>query len=242
MQNPRWKDWLAQAERDWARCLCIRVFSPKLVSSVKSRSKNVTDLLHKHYKKLILHKSNKVQKTYFYLVLIFSTMSLFSCDKPKEISPEKFQTLIRKSSDLHVVTYLGIEKEKAILKVSTRSSIDSEKWKDEYFYARETPDLYFWIDENIYGITVPNFNKLYSYLLSLENKEFQFGEWTILTRDQLRAKEKNKEIRITIKRYTYFTFSLDGSKIAYGSLSIKFNPARDVRYKELWRELMNHIR
>ncbi|WP_155118797.1 hypothetical protein [Leptospira santarosai] len=202
----------------------------------------MTDLLHKHYKKLILHKSNKVQKTYFYLVLIFSTMSLFSCDKPKEISPEKFQTLIRKSSDLHVVTYLGIEKEKAILKVSTRSSIDSEKWKDEYFYARETPDLYFWIDENIYGITVPNFNKLYSYLLSLENKEFQFGEWTILTRDQLRAKEKNKEIRITIKRYTYFTFSLDGSKIAYGSLSIKFNPARDVRYKELWRELMNHIR
>ncbi|MDI7217859.1 hypothetical protein [Leptospira santarosai] len=202
----------------------------------------MTDLLHKYYKKLILHKSNKVQKTYFYLVLIFSTMSLFSCDKPKEISPEKFQTLIRKSSDLHVVTYLGIEKEKAILKVSTRSSIDSEKWKDEYFYARETPDLYFWIDENIYGITVPNFNKLYSYLLSLENKEFQFGEWTILTRDQLRAKEKNKEIRITIKRYTYFTFSLDGSKIAYGSLSIKFNPARDVRYKELWRELMNHIR
>ncbi|EMF92217.1 hypothetical protein LEP1GSC005_0374 [Leptospira santarosai str. ST188] len=199
-------------------------------------------MLHKYYKKLILHKSNKVQKTYFYLVLIFSTMSLFSCDKPKEISPEKFQTLIRKSSDLHVVTYLGIEKEKAILKVSTRSSIDSEKWKDEYFYARETPDLYFWIDENIYGITVPNFNKLYSYLLSLENKEFQFGEWTILTRDQLRAKEKNKEIRITIKRYTYFTFSLDGSKIAYGSLSIKFNPARDVRYKELWRELMNHIR
>ncbi|MDI7185757.1 hypothetical protein QMM42_05935 [Leptospira santarosai] len=202
----------------------------------------MTDLLHKHYKKLILHKSNKVQKTYFYLVLIFSTMSLFSCDKPKEISPEKFQTLIRKSSDLHVVTYLGIEKEKAILKVSTRSSIDSKKWKDEYFYARETPDLYFWIDENIYGITVPNFNKLYSYLLSLENKEFQFGEWTILTRDQLRTKEKNKEIRITIKRYTYFTFSLDGSKIAYGSLSIKFNPARDVRYKELWRELMNHIR
>ncbi|MDI7173505.1 hypothetical protein [Leptospira santarosai] len=202
----------------------------------------MTDLLHKHYKKLILHKSNKVQKTYFYLVLIFSTMSLFSCDKPKEISPEKFQTLIQKSSDLHVVTYLGIEKEKAILKVSTRSSIDSEKWKDEYFYARETPDLYFWIDENIYGITVPNFNKLYSYLLSLENKEFQFGEWTILTRDQLRAKEKNKEIRITIKRYTYFTFSLDGSKIAYRSLSIKFNPARDVRYKELWRELMNHIR
>ncbi|EMJ46812.1 hypothetical protein LEP1GSC171_0359 [Leptospira santarosai str. HAI1380] len=199
-------------------------------------------MLHKYYKKLILHKSNKVQKTYFYLVLIFSTMSLFSCDKPKEISPEKFQTLIQKSSDLHVVTYLGIEKEKAILKVSTRSSIDSEKWKDEYFYARETPDLYFWIDENIYGITVPNFNKLYSYLLSLENKEFQFGEWTILTRDQLRAKEKNKEIRITIKRYTYFTFSLDGSKIAYGSLSIKFNPARDVRYKELWRELMNHIR
>ncbi|WP_155717184.1 hypothetical protein [Leptospira santarosai] len=202
----------------------------------------MTDLLHKYYKKLILHKSNKVQKTYFYLVLIFSTMSLFSCDKPKEISPEKFQTLIQKSSDLHVVTYLGIEKEKTILKVSTRSSIDSEKWKDEYFYVRETPDLYFWIDENIYGITVPNFNKLYSYLLSLENKEFQFGEWTILTRDQLRAKEKNKEIRITIKRYTYFTFSLDGSKIAYGSLSIKFNPARDVRYKELWRELMNHIR
>ncbi|WP_085986019.1 hypothetical protein [Leptospira santarosai] len=202
----------------------------------------MTDLLHKYYKKLILHKSNKVQKTYFYLVLIFSTMSLFSCDKPKEISPEKFQTLIQKSSDLHVVTYLGIEKEKAILKVSTRSSIDSEKWKDEYFYARETPDLYFWIDENIYGITVPNFNKLYSYLLSLENKEFQFGEWTILTRDQLRAKEKNKEIRITIKRYTYFAFSLDGSKIVYGSLSIKFNPARDVGYKKLWRELMNHIR
>ncbi|EKR90424.1 hypothetical protein LEP1GSC163_1739 [Leptospira santarosai str. CBC379] len=199
-------------------------------------------MLHKYYKKLILHKSNKVQKTYFYLVLIFSTMSLFSCDKPKEISPEKFQTLIQKSSDLHVVTYLGIEKEKAILKVSTRSSIDSEKWKDEYFYARETPDLYFWIDENIYGITVPNFNKLYSYLLSLENKEFQFGEWTILTRDQLRAKEKNKEIRITIKRYTYFAFSLDGSKIVYGSLSIKFNPARDVGYKKLWRELMNHIR
>lgn len=159
----------------------------------------MTDLLHKYYKKLILHKSNKVQKTYFYLVLIFSTMSLFSCDKPKEISPEKFQTLIQKSSDLHVVTYLGIEKEKAILKVSTRSSIDSEKWKDEYFYARETPDLYFWIDENIYGITVPNFNKLYSYLLSLENKEFQFGEWTILTRDQLRAKEKTRKFALQLK-------------------------------------------
>ncbi|WP_032924453.1 hypothetical protein [Leptospira santarosai] len=203
----------------------------------------MTDLLHKHYKKLILHKSNKVQKTYFYLVLIFSTMSLFSCDKPKEISPEKFQTLIRKSSDLHVVTYLGIEKEKAILKVSTRSSIDSEKWKDEYFYARETPDLYFWIDENIYGITVPNFNKLYSYLLSLENKEFQFGEWTILTRDQLRTKEEKKNIQITDKdKFTTFNFQLNSSKVRYSSLNIKLDPARDVGYKKLWRELMNHIR
>ncbi|APH42701.1 Uncharacterized protein A9P81_3151 [Leptospira interrogans serovar Copenhageni/Icterohaemorrhagiae] len=117
-------------------------------------------------------------------------MLLFNCDKPKEISSEKFQTLIQKSSDLHVVTYLGIDEEKAILKVSTRSSIDSKQCKDEYFYARRTPDLYLWIDENIYEITVSNFNKLYSYILSLDNKEFQFGEWIILTKDQLRTKEE----------------------------------------------------
>lgn len=166
-------------------------------------------------------------------------MSLFSCDKPKEISPEKFQTLIQKSSDLHVVTYLGIEKEKAILKVSTRSSIDSEKWKDEYFYVRKTPDLYFWIDENIYGITVPNFNKLYSYLLSLENKEFQFGEWTILTRDdsgkKLEVATGKKTIRITVDGRTRFIFYLRSDGITSFSLNIKQAPnvKESLKYKKI---------
>lgn len=110
----------------------LLVFSPKLVLSIRNGNKNVTDLIHKHHKKLILHESNKIQKAYFSLVIIFSTVLLFNCDKPKEISSEKFQTLIQKSSDLHVVTYLGIDEEKAILKVSTRSSIDSKQWKNEY--------------------------------------------------------------------------------------------------------------
>ncbi len=219
------------------------VFLPKLVLSIRNRNKNVTDLIHKHYKKLILHESNKIQKAYFSLVIIFSTVLLFNCDKPKEISSEKFQTLIQKSSDLHVVTYLGIDEEKAILKVSTRSSIDSKQWKDEYFYARRTPDLYLWIDENIYEITVSNFNKLYSYILSLDNKEFQFGEWIILTKDQLRTKEEKKNIQIIYKdKFTIFNFQLDNSKVLYTSLSIKFDSARDVQYKKLWRELINHIR
>lgn len=151
--------------------------------------------------------------------------------------------MIQKSSDLHVVTYLGIDEEKAILKVSTRSSIDSKQWKDEYFYARRTPDLYLWIDENIYEITVSNFNKLYSYILSLDNKEFQFGEWIILTKDQLRTKEEKKNIQIIYKdKFTTFNFQLDNSKVLYTSLSIKFDSARDVQYKKLWRELINHIR
>ncbi len=199
-------------------------------------------LIQKHFKKLILHGSSKIQKIFFYLVLTFSTMIFFNCDKPKEISAEEFQTLVRKSSDLHVVTYLGMEEEKAILKVSTRPSIDSKKWKDEYFYARKTPDLDLWIDENIYGITTSNFTKLYSYILSLDNKEFQFGKWTILTRDHLKNKEENKEIRITVKRYTYFIFQISGSKIQYGSLSMKRDPQDGIGYKKLWRELVSHIR
>ncbi|EKT88761.2 hypothetical protein LSS_00375 [Leptospira santarosai serovar Shermani str. LT 821] len=207
----------------------------------------MTDLLHKHYKKLILHKSNKVQKTYFYLVLIFSTMSLFSCDKPKEISPEKFQTLIRKSSDLHVVTYLGIEKEKAILKVSTRSSIDSEKWKDEYFYVRKTPDLYFWIDENLYKITVPNFTKIYNFLLRQPNQQFKFEQWTILTRDdsgkKLEVATGKKTIRITVDGRTRFIFDLRSNGITSFSLNIKHAPnvKESLKYKKLWLQLLNHI-
>ncbi|WP_172616490.1 hypothetical protein [Leptospira weilii] len=215
----------------------------KLVLSIRNRNKNVAGLglIQKHYKKLVLYESNKIQKIYFYLVLTFSTMIFFNCDKPKEISPDEFQTLIRKSSDLHVVTYLGIEEEKAILKVSTRPSIDSKKWKDEYFYARKTPGLDLWIDENIYGITTSNFTKLYSYILSLDNKEFQFGKWTILTRDHLKDKVENKGIRITVKRYTYFIFEMSGPKIRYYSLSMKRDPHDGIQYKKLWRELVSHI-
>nr|WP_198288171.1 hypothetical protein [Leptospira weilii] len=216
----------------------------KLVLSIRNRNKNVAGLglIQKHYKKLVLYESNKIQKIYFYLVLTFSTMIFFNCDKPKEISPDEFQTLIRKSSDLHVVTYLGIEEEKAILKVSTRPSIDSKKWKDEYFYARKTPDLDLWIDENIYGITTSNFTKLYSYILSLDHKEFQFGKWTILTRDHLRTKEEKINIEIIYKdKFTAFNFQLYNSKVGYAAMSMVFDPSRDVEYKKLWRELVSHI-
>ncbi|UOG48468.1 hypothetical protein [Leptospira noguchii] len=51
-------------------------------------------------------------------------MFLFRCEEPKEISEESFRNWIREKSELHelnksrTIEYLGVENEKAVLKVT----------------------------------------------------------------------------------------------------------------------------
>ncbi|EMI65862.1 hypothetical protein LEP1GSC072_1238 [Leptospira noguchii str. Bonito] len=65
-------------------------------------------------------------------------MFLFRCEEPKEISEESFQNWIREKSELHElnksrsIEYLGIENEKAVLKVSSLSPDNSKKRKEEF--------------------------------------------------------------------------------------------------------------
>ncbi|EMN14696.1 hypothetical protein [Leptospira borgpetersenii] len=117
-------------------------------------------------------------KNLFLNFALFSlSMFFFRCDPPKEISETEFKNLIREASDSYgsnefrSIKYLGVENEKAVLKVSTPSVAGSKRDTEEFFYAKATPSLIIWIDENLYKITVPNFKKLYHYIQLQENKQ-----------------------------------------------------------------------
>ncbi|MBW9233507.1 hypothetical protein JQK62_14530 [Leptospira santarosai] len=174
-------------------------------------------------------------------------MFFFKCDKPKEITEENFRTLLQEKSDSQIVEYLGIEKDKAILKVSNSFSADSKLRKEEFFYTKAHPSLILWIDENLYKITVPNFTKIYNFLLRQPNQQFKFEQWTILTRDDSGKKPEvatgKKTIRITVDGRTRFIFDLRSDGITSFSLNIKHAPndKKDLKYKKLWLQLLNHI-
>ncbi|EQA71161.1 hypothetical protein [Leptospira noguchii] len=76
-------------------------------------------------------------KNFFLNFTLFSlSMFLFRCEEPKEISEESFRNWIREKSELHelnksrTIEYLGIENEKAVLKVSSLSPDNSKKRKE----------------------------------------------------------------------------------------------------------------
>lgn len=175
-------------------------------------------------------------------------MFLFRCDKPKEISEAEFKNLIHEMSDLHelsesrTVEYLGIENEKAILKVSSLSPDNSKKRKKEFFYTKTSPSLITWIDENLYKITISNYNKLYKYLLQQKNRSIFFDQYTFLIRDNSENTSIDKRIRITQNERTVFIFDLRADGVTCFSLNIKHSPNKDdLKYKELWLKLINEI-
>ncbi|EMO54694.1 hypothetical protein [Leptospira noguchii] len=76
-------------------------------------------------------------KNFFLNFTLFSlSIFLFRCEEPKEISEESFRNWIREKSKLHElnksrsIEYLGIENEKAVLKVSSLSPDNSKKRKE----------------------------------------------------------------------------------------------------------------
>ncbi|WP_240276681.1 hypothetical protein [Leptospira noguchii] len=76
-------------------------------------------------------------KNFFLNFTLFPlSMFLFRCEEPKEISEESFRNWIREKSKLHelnksrTIEYLGIENEKAVLKVSSLSPDNSKKRKE----------------------------------------------------------------------------------------------------------------
>ncbi|EMM99760.1 hypothetical protein LEP1GSC021_4256 [Leptospira noguchii str. 1993005606] len=73
-------------------------------------------------------------KNFFLNFTLFSlSIFLFRCEEPKEISEESFRNWIREKSELHesrTIEYLGIENEKAVLKVSSLSPDNSKKRKE----------------------------------------------------------------------------------------------------------------
>ncbi|WP_061247531.1 hypothetical protein [Leptospira noguchii] len=76
-------------------------------------------------------------KNFFLNCTLFSlSIFLFRCEEPKEISEESFRNWIREKSELHelnksrTIEYLGIENEKAVLKVSSLSPDNSKKRKE----------------------------------------------------------------------------------------------------------------
>lgn len=190
---------------------------------------------------LILKNGRIFRRFCFYAAALLLTMFFFQCDKPKEISEKEFKDRTLNKSDSVLVEFLGVEDNKAILKVSTLSSSDSKKRNEEFFFAAANPAFEIWIDENLFGITVPNFNKLYNFLIHQKEKEFSFEKWSILTRDDLQERSDKKSIRVTVKGYTHFVFEMKDSKIRSYSLSMKYNPKNDFEYKTLWRKLLDHI-
>ncbi|EMO80741.1 hypothetical protein [Leptospira kirschneri] len=188
-------------------------------------------------------------KNFFLNFILFSlSIFLFRCDKPKEISEAEFKNLIHETSDLHelsesrTVEYLGIENEKAILKVSSLSPDNSKKRKKEFFYTKTSPSLITWIDENLYKITISNYNKLYKYLLQQKNRSISFDQYTFLIRDNSENTSIDKRIRITQNERTVFIFDLRADGVTCFSLNIKHSPNKDdLKYKELWLKLINEI-
>lgn len=135
-------------------------------------------------------------------------MFLFRCEEPKEISEESFRNWIREKSELHelnksrTIEYLGVENEKTVLKVSSLSPDNSKKRKEEFFYTKASFSLITWIDENLYKITISNYNKLYKYLLQQKNRSISFDQYTFLIRDNSENTLINKRIQITKNEHT----------------------------------------
>lgn len=135
-------------------------------------------------------------------------MFLFRCEEPKEISEESFRNWIREKSELHelnksrTIEYLGVENEKTVLKVSSLSPDNSKKRKEEFFYTKASFSLITWIDENLYKITISNYNKLYKYLLLQKNQSISFDQYTFLIRDNSENTLINKRIQITKNEHT----------------------------------------
>ncbi|WP_017850922.1 hypothetical protein ACO1KB_15175 [Leptospira interrogans serovar Szwajizak] len=185
-------------------------------------------------------------KNLFLNLTLFSlSMFFFRCEEPKEISEESFRNWIREKSELRelnesrTIEYLGIENEKAVLKVSSISPDNSRKRKEEFFYTKASPSLITWIDENLYKITISNYNRLYKYLL---RRSISFDQYTFLTRDNSENTSIEKRIRITKNKRTVFIFYLRADGITCFSLNIKHSPNKDdLKYKELWLKLINEV-
>ncbi|EMF80202.1 hypothetical protein LEP1GSC188_2501 [Leptospira weilii serovar Topaz str. LT2116] len=185
-------------------------------------------------------------KNFFLNFTLFSfSMFLFRCETPKEISEAEFKNLIHEMKNLHelnqsrTIDYLGIESEKAILKVSNLSPGNFNKRKEEFFYTKASPSLITWIDENLYKITISNYNKLYKYLL---RQSISFDQYTFLTQDNLENTFIEKRIKITKNKRTVFIFYLRADGITCFSLNIKHSPNKeDLKYKGLWLKMINEI-
>nr|WP_258536482.1 hypothetical protein [Leptospira noguchii] len=138
--------------------------------------------------------------------------------------------------------YLGVENEKAVLKVSSLSPDNSKKRKEEFFYTKASLSLITWIDENLYKITISNYNKLYKYLLLQKNQSISFDQYTFLIRDNSENTLVNRRIQITKNEHTVFIFYLHADEVTCFSLNIKHSPNKDdLKYKELWLKLINEI-
>ncbi|EMK22183.1 hypothetical protein LEP1GSC008_1361 [Leptospira kirschneri serovar Bulgarica str. Nikolaevo] len=99
-----------------------------------------------------------------------------------------------------------------------------------------------WIDENLYKITISNYNKLYKYLLQQKNRSISFDQYTFLIRDNSENTSIDKRIRITQNERTVFIFDLRANGVTCFSLNIKHSPNKDdLKYKELWLKLINEI-
>ncbi|EMJ56844.1 hypothetical protein LEP1GSC013_0318 [Leptospira interrogans serovar Valbuzzi str. Duyster] len=78
------------------------------------------------------------------MVLFSCIRVVFHCEEPKKISEESFRNWIREKLELNksrTIEYLGVENEKAILKVSSLSPDNSKKRKEEFFYTKASPSL-----------------------------------------------------------------------------------------------------
>ncbi|ARB97664.1 hypothetical protein GS518_14700 [Leptospira interrogans] len=75
------------------------------------------------------------------MVLFSCVRVVFYCEEPKKISEKSFRNWICEKLELNksrTIEYLGVENEKAILKVSSLSPNNSKKRKEEFFYINKS--------------------------------------------------------------------------------------------------------
>ena len=61
-------------------------------------------------------------------------VSIASCDDAQEVSPADFQAMLTRNPEtMRHTTFIGVKGGKACLKVSAMSSLNSQKWTEEYF-------------------------------------------------------------------------------------------------------------
>jgi uncharacterized lipoprotein YajG len=91
----------------------------------------------------------KTMKNFIRLAgLILVAVCLTGCNEPEEVSATEFQAMLERNPEtMRHTEFMGVKDGKAILKVSTMSSYNQEKWSDELFFTDASKLPSEWLDK-----------------------------------------------------------------------------------------------